>query len=154
MTQSSTYSHHSRGWSFTHLCTLYGYSPDGTLAQAYSHYAVDSVQVNSTACAQGIRENWESAWLIIRLSRATTCFSSLVFLFYVIMRLFDLHTTLLFQNPVDLYWIPHISFNNFISSVLSIAFIYLWALGHSISFLTLSSLIQMVTHASCEKKKM
>lgn len=107
MTQLSTYSYHSQGWSFTCLCTLYGCNPDVTLAQAYNHYAKDSVHVNSTACAQGIRENWESAWLVIRLSRATACFSSLVCLFYVIMRLFDLHTTLLFQNPVDLYSIPH-----------------------------------------------
>lgn len=102
-----TYSHCSQGWSFTHLCAWCGCSPEGALAQACNHYAMDSVHVNSSACAQGIREIWESAWLVIRLNRATACSSSSVFLFYVIMRLFDFHTTLLFQTPVDLYSTPH-----------------------------------------------
>jgi len=45
--------------------------------------------------------------LVTRLSRATACFSSLVFLFYVTRGLFDLHRTPLFQNPVNVYSIPH-----------------------------------------------
>lgn len=45
--------------------------------------------------------------LVTRLSRAMACFSSLVFLFYVTMGLFDLHRTLLCQNPVNLCSIPH-----------------------------------------------
>lgn len=84
--------------------------------------------------------------IVIRLNRATACFSSLVFLFYVIMRLFDLHTTPLFQTPVDLYSIP--------LYLLIISFLHYCQLPSLTSelcdtqylLLTLSN--QMITHAS------
>lgn len=45
--------------------------------------------------------------LVTRLSMATACFSSLVFLFYITTGLFDLYRTLLLQKPGNLHSIPH-----------------------------------------------
>lgn len=74
--------------------------------------------------------------LVTRLSRATACFSSLVFLFYITTGVFDLHRTLLFQNSVKLYSIPHHLLIVFFLQCCQLYFLV--SLWHSISFLTVS----------------